>query len=217
MRRHQSWASVLVALGVSAFAFLPGTEASAAGKPDAPPSAPAILASLNARDVTVLDDSAAKAVRGQGSEYRYVLVRILGLNTFDFAPALEWSWNPLDYRYGAWGGPGWTNGGQPLTDLVAPADTMDTLFKAHDLGALTDAQLAFFLGQIPNVSGGYWGQIYVPAAITPGSGLPVGQNVWVSGASLFGGSFFFGWRPMPFTEYSRRQALTAMRLLVFLP
>jgi|SoiMethySBSTD1v2_1073268.scaffolds.fasta_scaffold00800_4 hypothetical protein len=215
MRHQQSWASLVVALGFSAVACLLGTEAFAADNPAAA-DAPAILASLDARDVTVLDDTAANAVRGQGTEYRYVLVKFLGLNSLDFAPALEWTWNPLGYRYGAWGGPGWTNGGQPLSNLIAPADAMDTLFKGHDLGSLTDEQLVVALSLLPHTSNGYWGQIYVPTVITPGSGLPVGQNVWVSGASLVGGSVFFGWRPMPFTEYSRREALIGMRLAVFL-
>ena len=204
-------------VGFSAFALLLGTDASAADRPAAAPDTPAILASLDTRDVKVLDDSAANAVRGQGSEYRYVLVRILGLNTFDFASGIEWSWNPFAYRYGAWGGPGWTNGGKPLTDLVAPADAMDTLFKGHDLGALTDEHLVFSLSRLPNVSNSFWGQIYVPTVINPASDLPVGTSVWVSGASFIGGKFFFGWRPMPFTEYSRRQALTGMQLLVLLP
>jgi hypothetical protein len=207
--------SLLVALGFSAFAFLAGTDASAADRPAAADT-PAILASLNARDVTVLDDAAAGAVRGQGSDYRYVLVRILGLNTLDFAPGIDWTWNPFGYRYGAWGGPGWTNGGN-LAGLVEPADAMDTLFKGHDLGTLTDQQLVFFLSLLPNVNNSFWGQIYVPNVINPAADLPVGTNVWVSGASFIGGKFFFGWRPMPFTEYSRRQALTGMQLLVLLP
>lgn len=217
MTRYQPCASLLVALGFSAFAFLAGTEAWAADQPAATADTPAILASLDMREVKVLDDGAAMAVRGHGSEYRYVLVKILGLNTFDFASGIEWTWNPFGYRYGAWGGPGWTNGGKLLPDLVAPADAMDTLFKGHDEGSLSDAQLGFFLSQLPNLSNSFWGQIYVPTVINPASGLPVGTNVWVSGASLMGGKFFFGWRPMPFTEYSRRQALTGMQLLVFLP
>lgn len=208
--------SLLVVLGFSACACLVATDASAADRPVSADT-PAILASLNARDVTVLDDGAAQAVRGQGSEYRYVLVRILGLNSLDFAPGIDWTWNPFGYRYGAWGGPGWTNGGKPLTDLVAPADAMDTLFKGHDLGTLTDQQLVFLLSFLPNVTNSFWGQIYVPSVINPASDLPVGTNVWVSGVSLVGGKFFFGWRPMPFTEYSRRQALTGMQLLVLLP
>lgn len=217
MTRYQPCASLLVALGFSAFACLAGTEAAAADKPAAPAATPAILASLDTRDVTVLDDGAAMAVRGQGGEYQYVLVKILGLNSLDFAAGIQWTWNPFGYRYGAWGGPGWTNGGQPLPNLVDAADAMDTLFKGHDMGALTDQQLVGLLSLLPNVSNSFWGQIYVPAVINPASGLPVGTNVWVSGASLVGGKFFFGWRPMPFTEYSRRQALTGMQLLVFLP
>ena len=217
MTRHQPCASLVVALGFAAFACLAGTEAAAADKPAAPTGTPAILAALDTRDVTVLDDGAAIAVRGQGSEYRYVLVRILGLNTFDFAPGIEWTLNPFFYRYGAFGGAFWTNGGQPLANPVAPADAMDTFFKGHDEGTFTDQQLVGLLSLLPNVNNGFWGQIYVPAVINPASGLPVGTNVWVSGASLIGGKFYFGWRPMPFTEYSRRQALTGMQLLVFLP
>lgn len=217
MTRHRSCSSLLVALGFSTFVLLTGTDARAADKGGAATETPAILASLDARDVKVLDDGAAKAVRGQAGEYRYVLVRILGLNTFDFAASIEWSLNPFDYRYGAWGGPGWTNGGQPLSNLIAPADAMDALFKGHDLGALNDQQLVGLLSILPNVNNSFWGQIYVPQLVNPASGLPVGTNVWVAGGSLIGGKFFFGWRPMPFTEYSRRQALTGMQLLVFLP
>lgn len=217
MTRHQPCASLVVALAFSSFAFLTGTDAWAAEKPAAPADTPAILASLKTSDVTVLDDGAAMAVRGQATGYRYVLVKILGLNTFDFASGIEWSWNPFDYRYGAWGGPGWSNGGQSLPTLVAPADAMDTLFQAHDLGTVTDQQLVALLSLLPNVNNNFWGQIYVPAVINPASGLPVGTNVWVSGTSLIGGKLFFGWRPMPFTEYSRRQAVTGMQLLVFLP
>lgn len=217
MTRHRSCASVFVALGFSAFAFLTGADAWAADRPAAAAETPAILASLDMRDVKVLDDDAAKAVRGQAGEYLYVLVRILGLNTFDFAPGIEWTLNPFAYRYGAFGGAFWTNGGQPLTNPVAPADAMDTLFKGHDEGTLTDLQLVGALSVLPNVNNSFWGQIYVPAVINPASGLPVGTNVWVAGGSFIGGKFYFGWRPMPFTEYSRRQALTGMQLLVFLP
>jgi hypothetical protein len=215
MKRYQSVGALFVASAFSALGLLAGSEASAADRPEKTAQLPAILASLDAREVTVLDDRAAQAVRGQGSEYRYVLVRILGLNTFDIAPALEWTWDPFGYRYGAWGGPGWTNGGTP-GDSVLPADAMDGYFRLHDLGALTDVGLVGALRSLPNADGGFWGLVYVPTAITAGSNLPVGQNVWVSGASLIGGRFFLGWRPMPFTEYARREALTAMQLLVFL-
>jgi hypothetical protein len=217
MTRHRPWISLFVALGFSAFASLTSTEVWAADKPAAAAEAPAILAALDAPDVKVLDDEAANAVRGQAGEYRYVLVRILGLNTFDFAPGIDWSLNPFAYRYGAWGGPGWTNGGQPPTTPIAPADLMDTLFKGHDLGTLSDEQLVFALSILPNANSSFWGRVYTGLNVNPASGLPVGTNVWVAGGSLVGGKFYLGWRPMPFTEYSRRQALTAMQLLVFLP
>jgi len=216
MTRFQRCGSLLVASGFSALVCLAAVDASAADRAEAADT-PAILAALDAGDVTILDDPAAMTVRGQGSNYRYVLVRILGLNTFDFGPGLDWTWNPFGYRYGAWGGPGWTNGGQALDlGIVTPADAMDELFMAHDQGYLSDAGLVFALAGLPNANGGFWGLIYVPTSIND-PGLPVGQNVWVSGASLFGGRFYFGWRPMPFPEYSRRQALTGMRLLTLLP
>jgi hypothetical protein len=218
MARHRSCVPLFAAFVVSALTVLTGTQAWASDKPAAAPQTPAILAALDARDVKVLDDGAANSVRGQAGEYRYVLVKILGLNTFDFAPGIQWSLNPFDYRYGAWGGPGWTNGGQPTGSFVNPADAMDALFMAHDLGILNDQGLvgALSLG-LPTVNHNFWGQIYVPQSFDPNSGLPVSTNVWVAGGSLIGGRFYFGWRPMPFTEYSRRQALTGMQLLVLLP
>jgi hypothetical protein len=212
MKRYESAASL-----IATFVFLFGASASAADESAASAETPAILASLDARHVTVLDAGAAAAIRGQGSEYRYVLVKVLGLNALDFGPGLEWTWNPFGYRYGAWGGPGWTNGGR--TDvLVDPADAMDALFKNHDLLVLDDQGLVDALKDLPNVGGGFWGLIYVPSAgaITPGSGLPVDKNVFVSGVSFIGGRFFLGWRPMPFTEYARREALAGMQLLIFL-
>jgi hypothetical protein len=213
MKRYQSCGSVLAAL-----VFLFGAPAWAADAP-ATSDTPPILASIDAGSITILDDNAAAAIRGQGSEYRYVLVKVLGLNALDFGPGLEWTWNPFGYRYGAWGGPGWTNGGR--TDiLVDPADPMDGLFKNHDLAVLDNQGLVNALKGLPNANGGFWGVIYVPNAldITPGSGLPVDRNVFVSGASFIGGRFFFGWRQMPFTEYSRREALAGIQLLTtFLP
>jgi hypothetical protein len=212
MRRYQSSCAWLVA----AMVFLFGTDALVAGEPDKPVELPAILTSLESRGVTILDDESAKTIRGQGSEYRYVLVRILGVNTFDFAPGLEFTGNLFAWRYGAFGGAFWTNGGR--TDIVvSPADLMDEHFMSHDQGSLTDQGLVIALGSLPNTANNIWGQIYIPGEINPASNLPVGQNVWVSAASLFAGKFYLGWKPMPFTEYARRQAFTAMRLLALVP
>jgi hypothetical protein len=36
----------------------------------------------------------------------------------------------------------------------------------------------------------------------------------VSGISFFGNKFFFGWRSMPYTEYSRREAIAGIGVLV---
>jgi hypothetical protein len=209
MKRYKFCASLLTAL-----AFLLAAGAWAADRTAVGEGTPAILASLDNGKVTILDDQATMAIRGQA--YQYVLVRTV-LNPLDFGPGLNWTNNLLGYRYGAWGGPGWTNGGGVGSNT--PADAMDALFMQHDLGTLTDQGLINALKSLPNAPGGFWGLIYVPAAgdITAGSGLPVGKNVWVSGLSILGGQLFLGWRPMPFTEYSRREALTGMQLLGLRP
>jgi len=211
MKIFKSCALLLVAL-----AFLLVAPAWAAERATSE-GTPAILASLGAGNVKVLDDQAAKAIRGQN--YQYVLVRTV-LNPLDFSlsPKVQWTSNILGYRYGAWGGPGWTHGG--FTGDSTPADLMDLLFKIHDNSALdnvANAALISGLQTLPTVPSVYWGQVYAGAAVYSPSGLPVGANVWVSGLSLVGGTVFVGWRPMPFTEYSRREALTGMQLLGLLP
>jgi hypothetical protein len=206
VKRYKCFASLLIA-----FAFLSVAHAWAADPPPAPEKMPAILAALDTGKVAVLDDKAAGAVRGQA--YQYVLVRTF-LNAFDFGAGIQWSPNPFAYRYGAWGGPGWTAGGGIGSDT--PADAMDEFFKAHDLGG-SDAQLLLDLQGLPATFHPFWGTIYVPPSITPGSNVPVSKNVWVSGTSVVGGRIFLGWRPMPFTEYARREAIIGMQLLGVLP
>ena len=208
MKTYKVFASLLIT-----FAFL-SIQARAADPPPAPEKLPAILASLDAGKVTVLDNKTAGAIRGQA--YQYVLVRTV-LNAFDFAPGIQWSLNPLAYRYGAWGGPGWTNGGG--FGSSAPADAMDDLFMQHDQG-LPDALLILGLQNLATTSttsDPYWGKIYVPTSITQGSGLPADKYVGVASGSLVGGKFYLGWRPMPFPEYARREALIGMQLLGVLP
>jgi hypothetical protein len=210
MESHKSCALLLIMLAVVLVAPAWAADGSATSE-----GTPAILASLDAGNVKVLDDQAAKAIRGQ--DYQYVLVRTL-LNPLDFSllPAVQWTGNILGYRYGAWGGPGWTNGGG--TGGNTPADAMDALFRAHD-STLDNAALIFGLQHLPTVPSLFWGQVYAGADVYAPSGLPVGigANVWVSGLSLVGGRVFVGWRPMPFTEYSRREALTGMQLLGLIP
>jgi hypothetical protein len=193
---------------LTVFAFLMSATIWAADRPAPSEGTPAILAALDAGKVTILDDQASMAVRGQA--YQYVLVRTI-LNPLDFGPGLAWTTNLLGYRYGAWGGYGWTAGG-------LPADAMDALFMQHDSDGNNAALIAGLKG-LPNTPNGFWGLIYVPApaTITPGSNLPVNAQVWVSSLSILGGKFFLGWRAMPFTEYSRREALTGMQLLGLIP
>jgi hypothetical protein len=197
---------------LTALVFLLAAEAWAADQPAASEGIPAILASLDAGKITILDDQAAMAIRGQ--DYKYVLVRTI-LNPFDIGPGLNWTLNPFGYRYGAWGGPGWTNGGG--IGSSCPADPMDALFKQHDLNHIDDAGLILALEGLATTHDDFWGSVYVPAWVNPHSDLPQNAKVWVSGLSILGGRFFFGWHAMYFPEYSRREALTGMQLLGVLP
>jgi len=206
VKTYNLWTLLLTAV-----LFLSVSSAWAAEQPATKKDMPAILANLDAGQVTVLDDKAAKAVRGQN--YQYVLVKTI-LNPLDFAPDLNWTGNLFGYRYGAWGGPGWTNGGGNGSNT--PADAMDALFKLHDDGTISNQGLIAGLQALVNKSVLFWGPIYVPTSIADPS-LPADKNVWVSGASLLGGKFFLGWRPLPFPEYSRREALTGMQLLGLVP
>lgn len=156
---------------------------------------PAILASLDSGSAIILDDQSAMAVRGKdGAQYKYVLVKILGVNALDYGSGgFSWTWNPLGFRYGAWGGPGWTNGG-------TPADKMDEFFMAHDIAYETgfqtklkaDQELVANLSSLPNSQPGFWGTIYLTNAPNVKDWV-----VYVSGMSLFGGKSFFCGDPCP--------------------
>ncbi|MBI4766036.1 MAG: hypothetical protein HY787_15800 [Deltaproteobacteria bacterium] len=167
---------------------------------DMPQDTPAILVSLGQSSAIPLDDATAAAVRGQA---QYVLVKVIGLNTFDFGPGVHWTFNPFGYRYGNWGGPNWS--GQE----GGPVDSMDGLFKDHDLGA-SDLWLLGGLAALANDSDpfNYWGNIYFS---TPG-GAP--SKVYVYGFSLIGGRIFTRPVPMAYSEYSRREAVYGMQLLI---
>jgi hypothetical protein len=176
---------------------------------------PAILSSLDAGNAEILDDQTAAIVRGGADfSYLYVLVKIFGVNTFDWGPGVQWTWNPLGFRYGAYGGPGWSNFSED------PADDMDALFMMHDTayassGAdLLEADKTLFYGLLGLATTGdsYWGMIYDPADPPLGLTSPI---VKVSGLSLIGSRFSFRWHVMPYTEYARREALAGMGLMVF--
>lgn len=175
---------------------------------------PAILASLDEGSAARLDNQTAMSIRGGADfNYLYVLVKIFGVNTFDWGPGVQWTWNPLGFRYGAYGGPGWSNTG------VDPADAMDGLFELHDLAYSSgDDQLEADIILLDGLKGlattnhPYWGPIYVPPDSPTGLTSPI---VRVSGWSLIGGRFSFRWHNMPYTEYARREALAGMGLMVF--
>jgi len=197
----------------------------AADRPASSDDTPAILASLDSGNVTILNDHAAAAIRGQGSPL-YVLVKILGINALDFG-GTQWTWNPLGYRYGYWGGPGWSNGGDSLDSLDASyvsslpvADGnggMDALFRAHDVAYASganklaaDSLLLNGLQGLPETTGTFWGKIYTASPI----GLQPNSDVQVSVLSFFNNRLFFGWHAMPYTEYSRREAVAGMQALI---
>jgi hypothetical protein len=180
---------------------------------------PAILAYLDKAGTAGLDDSAISVVRGQGNT-KYVLVKMQGVNGYDGGTGVQWTSDPQGYRYGYWGGAGWSNGQEnPTTTaalaLGAYADTMDLYFKTHDLvyfyksgnaeRQTADKALLIGLSLLPKTTSSYWGTIYVS---TP-TGLTT-PNVSVYGVSLIGGKYFSGWRPMSYSEYARREAMAAL-------
>lgn len=181
---------------------------------------PAILASLDQKNVTPLDDAAISEIRGQAE---YVMAKIFPLNFLDYSHDVSFTWNPLDWRYGNWGGIG--NVG---TD---PVDAMDALFEQHDDESLSNSELAIELQSLPktwNKNYRWWGLIYQPTSYDVGSDPPssgpddphFGYIVKVHRISMLsaGGRFFWGYRDMPLTEYARRQAVIAMTVLsTFLP
>jgi hypothetical protein len=178
---------------------------------------PAILASLDSAYAANLNDSDIAAVRGQG-DAKYVLVKLWGINMYDGGVGVQWTSSPQGYRYGYWGGEEWGNGQENpsyINPLGAYADTMDLYFKTHDLVYLynsgsaerssADRVLLAGLASLANTVSKDWGSIYVS---TP-TGLTT-PNVNVYGISLIGGKFFSGWKPMPYSEYSRRQAMAML-------
>lgn len=177
------------------------------------PDTPAILVSLGQSYAIPLDEATTAAVRGQA---QYVLVKVFGLNMFDFGDStVKWTWNPLGYRYGNWGGPGWSGNPDPST-----VDTMDFYFMNHDQGKAgnlallllgqpglnNDAGLLALLTSLPNTSNG-WGPIYVTNANVP-------HDVYVYLFSLIGGGILKTPTPMPYSEYSRREAMYGVQFLI---
>jgi hypothetical protein len=192
------------------FLFISGT-AWAGNRTDVAEETPAILASLDKTDFVTLDDTAIAEIRG---EALYVMGRIWLLNGLDFSlnPQVDWVTGIANiaegWRYGNWGGLDYTNEGPPV-------DLMDSYFQQHDNGAFSDADLIAALSTLPD-TGSFWGQIYGPTAYDVDS-IPIGPDdahfdysVFVSRISVLSTGarrFFFLWRPMPLTEYARRQAL----------
>ncbi len=177
---------------------------------------PAILASLDKTGFISLDDSAIAEIRGEAD---YVMGKIWLLNGLDFSPDPEVGWAigianiATGWRYGNWGGPGYTANG-------APVDLMDYYFMLHD-GDNDDHALIEALSGLPNFNHLFWGWIYWPTAYdVDGYDSPddahFGFSVFVSRISVLSTGakrFFFLWRPMPLTEYARRQALFVGNLL----
>ena len=85
---------------------------------------------------------------------------------------------------------------------------MDSFFEIHD-GDSNDVALLAGLEGLARDIHSYWGKIYISSP----EGAP--GSVKVFGLSLVGQKFFFGWRSMPYTEYSRREAVYGVKALIF--
>lgn len=210
----------LLLIWATLFLFISGT-AWAENQANVAEGTPAILASLDTTGFVTLDDTAIKEIRG---EALYVMGKISLLNGLDFSPNPQVGWAigianiAKKWKYGNWGGPGWSG-----TD-GNPVDLMDYYFRQHDEG-LPDADLIAALAGLPDTASGrnsFWGMIYWPTAydVVPGSIGPddghFNYRVFVSRISVLSAGakrFFFLWRPMPLTEYARRQALFVGNLL----
>jgi hypothetical protein len=171
---------------------------------------------------------------------KYVAVRLPGLNqgdSFAGANALsgQWTWNPFSFRYGYWGGFGWTDSRDLSTNdwngqVTAPTvNAMDGHFRAHDQtyqwahatfwwnsnlenAAKTGADLAHLAG-LTSLGSSWdptWGPIY--NASSP-SGAPqyVAVAWWTNPLLRYGPgmNYYPGTKNMPFSEYARREAQTA--------
>jgi hypothetical protein len=181
---------------------------------------PAILASLDQKTVTQLDDSAISEIRGESS---YVMVKLFPLNFLDFSNDCGWTWNPYKWRYGNYGGKDWSGAPDSFT-----VDMMDVAFQTHDAETeaastpaevqAADLKLLTTLELLPNTPSS-WGTIYDRRSYGEWGPEPCHwfYNVYVSRISVlaYGGTFRFFclWKSMPLTEYARRQAVFVGNLL----
>lgn len=193
---------------------------------------PAILASLGVDTaVTTLDDTTAAGIRGTAPKYVMSSLQVAQLGIFPrgnpfsddtfveggkVSGKASWSKDPYLWRYGNWGGYGWTDGKESPTSYCrcgSVVDTMDTYFRTHD-NAYTDAKgasakiraadqsLLSNLQALPNARTPYWGSVYVSSP----QGAPTDVRV-LTGTGL---------RNIPFSEYARRQAVTGFQVQVIL-
>ena len=142
----------------------------------------------------------------------------------DYCPAVPYSWSPLDWKYGYWGGANWSDGRNQssVSSTGSTVDAMDALFRSHDSAYATSANyptrpvnlrynyrhaadLALLSGlyRLPNYSHQALGPIFKSSpAGAPTSYVTVVRN----GRSV----------SMPFSEYMRQQAINAFWVVVVL-
>lgn len=191
---------------------------------------PMIMASLS-EGVQVLDDNGASAVRGEAVTARatkYVMSSVMTLSavsrkaadsgfkdTFVGGGTGSWTFSPLSWRYGYWGGSGWTAGFEsPKTydRYGVYVDSMDLLFRTHDNAyddtkgfidqkaiATADSNLKAGLGKLAITPDVYWGNIFVSSP----KGAPATVKILRYSANIA------VYKYMPFSEYARRQAVVA--------
>lgn len=184
-----------------------------AAQADAPP---AILTSLESGLASQLDDIAAAGVRG---EAKYVMTHLLAYNYYDYyfnngshGYSATWTTSPWSWRYGNWGGYHYSNGienPQIINWGGSYVDGMDYYFRKHDNEVWlrkpsADSNLLNSLKNgLPLTYNSDWNSwIYVSHPLgTPDAVVVV--NMTLLGMTVY--------KSMPFSEYARRQAMTAFQ------
>jgi hypothetical protein len=224
----KKWMLVVCVVALAALASQSMASESVKGTGDSP----AILANLDIVSVSPLTDSQMAQIHGQATPVtKYVMVQIKLLNKADIVPGNTTS-TPSGYRYGYWGGPGWTAGGTNNLTFTGTADSMDGLFRTHDLAyAAADklkpvprlakkiiADSKLWQDLVKNVnSTTIWGSIFLSTPLdNKGKQLGDVSVKWDSVIRICGngtgGYYVKGFKSMKYSEYARREGIAAFTI-----
>lgn len=218
---------------------------------------PAILSMLAEQDVKVIDDAASAEVRGEATKYVYAsLVQINGTSGYKFmtkdggtASVGVTGSNPLkapyQWRYGYWGGSGWSNGTEvgdnwfinfttanlnALVSSLTTVDAMDNYFRQHDISyaqaaLLTDkkkkssataAADKLLLSQLKNNLYNSTDPKYSSVRIFDSNLGKTNPNDATAPYKVRIGLTVVKPYEIPFSEFMRRQAVTAFKAKIIL-